>query len=117
MLVETAIERPEISLAGFPAAETAFGIRHRPGRILAKLVLVGLVLTYLVGWVQDFQRIRRLEAEPTPPSKVITKYEAWERIYPRTVQLLRRPVSEPVVVGTPGHPVLLGEVDGAASLP
>lgn len=122
MLVETAIERPGISLAGSPAMDSSLGLWRRPSRFLAKLVLVGLLLTYLVGLVQDFQRIRRLEAEPTPPFKVITKYEAWQRIYPRPVQLLRRPVSEPVVVGTPGDPVLLGEVDlgevdVAASLP
>ncbi len=117
MLVETTIERPEISLAGPPPADTSLGTRPRPSRILAKLVLVGLVLTYLVAWVQDFQRIRRLKAEPTPPSKVITKYEAWERIYPRTMQLLGRPASEPMVLGTPGHPTHLGEADGATPLP
>lgn len=55
----------------------------RAGRILGKLVLVGLLLTYLVGWVQDLQRVHQLEAEPTPPAKVITKYEAWQRIYQR----------------------------------
>jgi hypothetical protein len=46
-------------------------------------MLTGLLLVYLVAWIQDLQRVRNLEAEPTPPSKVITKYEAWNRIYTR----------------------------------
>lgn len=58
-------------------------VRLRSGWTLSKLVLTSLLLIYLMGWVQGLQRMRRLEAEPTPPSKVITKYEAWERIYPR----------------------------------
>lgn len=80
------IEEAEVSLAASPAANRPLTLWQRPGWVLGKLLLTGLLLIYLVGWVQDFQRIRRLEAEPTPPSRVITKYEAWERIYPRQVR-------------------------------
>lgn len=83
MLIETTIGEAEVSLPVPPASNASLAAWARPGWILGKLVLTGLLLTYLVGWVQDFQRIRRLEAEPTPPSKVITKNEAWQRIHPR----------------------------------
>jgi hypothetical protein len=54
--------------------------------VLGKLMLTGMLLVYFLGWIQDFQRLRHLEAEPTPPSKVITKYEAWNRVYLRPKQ-------------------------------
>ncbi|MCK7535625.1 MAG: hypothetical protein MZV63_33870 [Marinilabiliales bacterium] len=39
------------------------------------------LVAYLVGMVQDFQRIRDLRAEPSPLSKtIITKHEAWQRV-------------------------------------
>lgn len=81
MLLETAIEGAEVSV-GTPTRmgyRLALSLRH--GWILGKLLLAGLLAVYAVGWVQDVQRIRRLEAEPTPPSKIITKQEAWQRIY------------------------------------
>ncbi|MBI4536421.1 MAG: hypothetical protein HY712_00515 [candidate division NC10 bacterium] len=55
------------------------------GWAVSKLVMAGLLTMYLVGWVQDLQRLSRLEAEPPPLSKiiVITKYEAWHRIHSR----------------------------------
>jgi hypothetical protein len=83
MLVETTISPAEVSL-GPPSAPTRIRrTSFRPGWVLSRLALTGLLLAYLAGWLQDFKRVRSLEAEPTPPSKVITKYEAWERIYPR----------------------------------
>lgn len=94
MLYETTmtIEEAEVSLTASPAANRPLAVwLRRPGWVLGKLVLTGLLVMYLAGWVQDFQRIRRLEAEPMPPSKVITKYEAWERIYPRPANKLARP--------------------------
>ncbi|MBI2116749.1 MAG: hypothetical protein HYT85_16935 [candidate division NC10 bacterium] len=94
MLYETTltIEEAEVRLAASPAANRPLAAwLGRPGWVLGKLVLTGMLVMYLAGWVQDFQRIRRLEAEPTPPSKVITKYEAWERIYPRPASKLVRP--------------------------
>ena len=83
MLIQTAIEGPEVSLAGSQPGDTSVATWHRPSRVLARLLLMGLLLAYLAGWVQDFQRIRQLRAEPSPPFKVITKYEAWQRIYSR----------------------------------
>ncbi len=99
MSIETTIEEAEYSLTTPPVTNSPLAGWIRPGWVLGKLVLMGLLLTYLVGWVHDFQRIRQLEAEPTPPSKVITKYEAWERIYPRPArhaeQSLAAPASNP----------------------
>lgn len=47
-----------------------------------QVVLAGLLVAYLVGVVQDFQRVRDLRAEPSPLSKIIiTKHEAWQRIH------------------------------------
>lgn len=49
---------------------------------VTQVVLAGLLVAYLVGMVQDFQRVRDLRAEPLPLSKiVITKQEAWQRIH------------------------------------
>ena len=53
---------------------------------LTQIVMAGLLVTYLVGIVQDFQRVRDLRAEPSPPSKIIiTKNEAWQRIHSHLV--------------------------------
>lgn len=83
MLLENTISPTEARL-GAPSVPICIRkVSFRPGRVLSKLVLTGLLLVYLAGWLQDFQRVRSLEAEPTPPFKVITKYQAWERIYPR----------------------------------
>jgi hypothetical protein len=83
MLVETTICPTEVSLGPPSVPISIRKLSFRPGWVLGKLALTGLLLVYLAGWLQDFQRVRSLEAEPTPPSKVITKYQAWERIYPR----------------------------------
>ena len=83
MPIDTTIDQAQFNLAAPPATDSPLLGWIRPGLILGKLVLTGLLLTYLVGWVHDFERIRRLEAVPTPPSKVITKNEAWQRIYSR----------------------------------
>ncbi len=91
MIVETISEQGEVSLAGSASADRWLGPRFRLGWFLAKFLLTLLLLTYLIGWVQDFQRIRRLEAEPTPPYKIITKYEAWRRIHHRLTRLPLRP--------------------------
>jgi|MudIll2142460700_1097286.scaffolds.fasta_scaffold290000_1 hypothetical protein len=53
----------------------------RAGWILGKLTLAGLLATYMAGWVQDLQRLNQLEAQPTPPFKVISKQEAWQRVH------------------------------------
>lgn len=90
MPIETTVEQVEFSLAAPPATKYPIGGWFRPGWILAKLVLMALLLAHLVGFVQDFQRIQSLEAEPNPPSKVITKNEAWQRIYSRQAQFVPR---------------------------
>ena len=89
MPFDTIIEQTQFGLAP-PATDSTLLAWLRPGLRVGRLVLIGLLLTYLVGWIHDFQRIRRLEAEPTPPSKVITKYEAWQRIYSRPAQWVTR---------------------------
>ncbi|MFB3816408.1 MAG: hypothetical protein ACE147_01980 [Candidatus Methylomirabilales bacterium] len=50
---------------------------------LVQVVVACLLAAYLVGWIEDFQRVSQLSAEPPPPLKkvVVTKNEAWERIY------------------------------------
>lgn len=49
---------------------------------LTQLALAGLLVAYLVGMVQDFQRVRDLRAEPLRLSKIIiTKQEAWQRVH------------------------------------
>ncbi len=83
MPIETTMTAAGVGLGPASALTRTRTVWFRLGGSLGKLVLTGILLVYLVGWVQDFQRVRHLEAEPTPPSKVIGKYEAWERIYPR----------------------------------
>jgi hypothetical protein len=78
----------EMVITGVESAQTKTLATHRPwtlllraGWILGKLTLAGLLLTYMAGWVHDLQRLTRLEAMPTPPFKIISKQEAWQRIY------------------------------------
>jgi len=79
---------PSQTVLGTP--EDASAIVAVPPRAwwpLTQLVMAGLLVTYLVGIVQDFHRVRDLRAEPSPPSKIIiTKNEAWQRIYSRPVR-------------------------------
>lgn len=56
-------------------------------RLLGRIVLAGLLVTFLVGLVQNIQRIQELKAEPTPLVKRINKHQAWRLIYHRTVFL------------------------------
>ncbi|HSB79677.1 MAG TPA: hypothetical protein VLM91_12910 [Candidatus Methylomirabilis sp.] len=82
MLYETTITEAQIpGFQDFPAARNPLALPLRAGWILGKCVLAGLLLMYLVGWAQDFERVRGLKAEAAPPLKIITKYQAWERIY------------------------------------
>jgi hypothetical protein len=54
---------------------------------LTQLALAGLLVAYLVGMVQDFQRVRDLRAEPLRLSKIIiTKQEAWQRVHAISVR-------------------------------
>jgi hypothetical protein len=84
----------------------------RPTWPIVQVVLGGLLCAYLMGWVQDFQRIRDLRAEPVPLAKVvITKQEAWERIHaPRA----RRRVSPQIRLTTiPSQLVTLAAIEPA----
>lgn len=67
--------RPYVErLAGRPATKA-----HRT---LGKVALLGtLIFLYLLGWLVELDRIARIQAEPAPPFKVITKAEAWNLIY------------------------------------
>lgn len=88
MSIETTIDQAEFDLTTTPYRNTSStqAVSIRPGWILGMLAAV-LVLAYLlVGWVHDVQRIRSLEAEPSPPSKVITKSQAWQQMYSRSVR-------------------------------
>lgn len=75
------------SLDLLPAHDCTWGDQpswSRAGWAICRIVMVGLLATYLIGWVQDLQRLSRLEAEPSPPLiKIISKHEAWLRIHPR----------------------------------
>lgn len=78
---------PQGTPAGPPGA--APGPRRRTLRLglaVSQVVLAGLLMTYLWGWVHDLQRLRSLEAEPSPPSKIISKFEAWQRVYQRSAR-------------------------------
>ncbi len=90
MPVETSVEQAPFRLAAPPTSTSTLADWLHQGRILLKLALTALLLWNLAGWVHDFQRIQRLEAEPAPPYKVITKNEAWQRIYTRTTQFIPR---------------------------
>ena len=82
MPIETTIEGIRFGLANPPARKTSVLVDWiHQGWILTKLVLTGLLLWQLASWAHDFERTLRLEAEPTPPFKVITKNEAWQRVY------------------------------------
>jgi len=49
---------------------------------LAQVVLACLLAIYFITWVQDLKRISRLHAKPAfGPKTVISKYEAWDRVY------------------------------------
>ncbi len=85
MLFETTINPSEVGLGPASPPTRTPKTEFRPGRVVGKLMLTWLLLVYLLGWVQEFKRIQGLEAETTPPSKVITKYEAWNRIYLRPI--------------------------------
>jgi len=89
MLYEsTAVSFPipeEERLSEHPAGWRPAG-RFHPGWAVSKIVMVGILLAYLAGWAQDLHRLRRLEAEPPPPFKVITKQQAWRLIHPRPVR-------------------------------
>jgi len=82
MMSETSIA--QIDTQELP--ETFEGIYRRwtawcqTGLAVSKILVAGLLAAYLLTWAQDLHRLHTLEAEPSPPSKVISKYEVWDRI-------------------------------------
>lgn len=87
MPLEYTLPGIDTTLLKLPDAPATLAVQPQRWWALTQIVLAGLLLTYLVGMVQDFQRVRDLRAEPSPLSKIIiTKKEAWQRIYSRSVR-------------------------------
>jgi hypothetical protein len=88
MSIEYTLTRFEASLVQFPNVPANMAVRPHNWWALTQIVLAGFFATYVVGAVQDFQRVRELRAEPPPLAKiiVITKNEAWQRIHSRAAQ-------------------------------
>ena len=92
--------RIDTTLVELPDAPATLAVEPQRWWALTQIVLAGLLVAYLVGMVQDFQRVRDLRAEPSPLSKtIITKNEAWQRIYSRSVRSGDWQIS-----GRPGSP-------------
>jgi len=87
MSFDYTLPRIDTALVTLPDAPATLAVEPQRWWTLTQIVLAGLLGAYLVGMVQDFQRVRDLRAEPSPLSKIIiTKNEAWQRIYPRSVR-------------------------------
>ncbi len=81
MSIEYTIAQFELSLARISVSPATVAGQSAPWWPLTQILLGALLLLYLVGWVQDFERVRDLRAEPSPFRKVIiTKSQAWDRI-------------------------------------
>ncbi len=89
MLIEMTMVEAQLRLPDLTPVHTPFPVLLRAWWDLGKLVLAGLLVMYAVGWVRDIERVGRLEADAPPPFKVITKYQAWDRIYRQPVPSLR----------------------------
>ncbi len=91
MLIETTMVEAQIRLADLTAIRTPPSVLLRAWWDLGKLVLAGLLVLYALGWVRDIERVSLLRAEAPPPFTVITKYQAWDRIYRQPVPPLPWP--------------------------
>lgn len=84
MSIEYTLVQFEIALANPANQPATMAVSTRTWWSLCQIALGCLLLTYLMGCFQDFQRVRDLRAEPSLSPKVtITKREAWARIHPR----------------------------------
>jgi hypothetical protein len=84
MSIEYTLAQFESSLARISVRPATVAAPSRAWWSLTQTVLGGLLLLYLAGLIQDFERVRDLRAEPLPTSMVIiTKNQAWERVHPR----------------------------------
>jgi hypothetical protein len=87
MSFDYTLPRIDTTLVKLPDTPATLAVEPQRWWALTQIVLAGLLVAYLVGMVQDFQRVRDLRAEPSPLSKIIiTKNEAWQRIYSRSVR-------------------------------
>jgi hypothetical protein len=87
MSIEFTLPRNETTFLNPSKGPARLAVQPRTWWPLTQVVLAGLLLTYLFGMVQDIQRVRDLRAEPSAsPKIVITKNEAWQRIYSRPVR-------------------------------
>jgi hypothetical protein len=87
MSLEYTLPRIDTSLIQLPDTPVTLAVQPQRWWAFTQIILAGLLVTYLIGVVQDFQRVRDLRAEPSPLSKtVITKNEAWQRIYARSLR-------------------------------
>ena len=80
-LIEMTMVEAQLRLPDLTPVRTPLPVLLRAWWDLGKLVLAGLLVLYAVGWFRDIERVGRLEAEAPPPFKIITKYQAWDRIY------------------------------------
>ena len=84
MSIEYTLVQFEIALANPANQPATMAVSTRTWWSLSQIALGCLLITYLVGCFQDFQRVRDLRAEPSlSPKVIITKREAWARIHPR----------------------------------
>jgi hypothetical protein len=85
MSIEYALTHFETSVVQFSKVPANMAVRANDWWTMTQIVLATFFAIYIVGAVQDFQRIRELRAEPSPLAKivVITKNEAWQRIHAR----------------------------------
>ncbi len=81
MPIEYALPKIDAPIGSLSVAPATLAVQPQRWWALTQLALAGLLVAYLVGMVQDFQRVRDLRAEPPRLSKIIiTKQEAWQRV-------------------------------------
>ena len=82
MSIEYTLSNIDTALGRLSDAPATLAVQPQRWWALTQLALAGLLVAYLVGMVQDFQRVRDLRAEPLRFSKIIiTKQEAWQRVH------------------------------------
>jgi hypothetical protein len=81
MPIEYALPKIDTTIGALSDAPATLAVQPQRWWALTQLALAGLLVAYLVGMVQDFQRVRDLRAEPSRLSKIIiTKQQAWQRV-------------------------------------
>ena len=81
MAIEYTLSQLE-SVAVSAAGEIGQGART--WRWCTRLLIGGMMVAFLIGWMQDICRVAAIRAEPASARVVvITKEQAWLRIHPR----------------------------------